>query len=56
MDPQTQNGYCVKQKKFTKSVEPAGYKHAKNGRLMFWSTCAECGKTKSRFVKQKSGN
>ena len=35
--------YCVKQKKQTESVEPSGYKTAKNGRLMFWCTCAECG-------------
>ena len=35
--------YCVKQKKQTACVEPSGYKTAKNGRLMFWCTCAECG-------------
>ncbi|CAH3142681.1 unnamed protein product, partial [Porites lobata] len=35
--------YCVKQKKQTECVEPSGYKTAKNGRLMFWCTCAECG-------------
>ena len=38
--------YCVKQKKQTECVEPAGYKIAKNGRLMFWCTCAECGTKK----------
>ena len=50
--------YCVKQKKQTECVEPSGYKKAKNGRLMFFCTCAECGITKTRFVKQtaKSGN
>ena len=37
--------YCVKQKKKQiECVEPWGYKTAKNGRLMFWCTCAECGK------------
>ena len=35
--------YCVKQKKETECVEPSGYKTAKNGRLMFWCSCAECG-------------
>ena len=35
--------YCVKQKKQTECVEPSGYKTVKNGRLMFWCTCAECG-------------
>ena len=47
--------YCVKQKKQTSCVEPSGYKQAKNGRLMFFCTCAECGITKTKFVKQ-SGN
>ena len=35
--------YCVKEKKQTECVEPSGYKTAKNGRLMFWCTYAECG-------------
>ena len=35
--------YCVKQNKRTECVEPSGCKTAKNGRLMFWCTCAECG-------------
>ena len=50
--------YCVKQKKQTECVEPSGYKKAKNGRLMFFCTCAECGIKKTKFVKQttKSGN
>ena len=47
--------YCVKQRTKTGSVEPSGYKTAKNGRLMFVCTCAECGITKTRFVK-KQGN
>ena len=46
--------YCVKEKKQTDCVEPSGYKTAKNGRLMFWCTCASCGIKKTRFVsKQK---
>ena len=44
--------YCVKQRKQTECVEPSSYKYAKNGRLMFFCTCAECGITKTRFVKQ----
>ena len=47
--------YCVKQKKQTECVEPSGYKQAKNGRLMFFCTCAECGITKTKFVKSTSG-
>ena len=46
--------YCVKQKKKTECVEPSGYKQAKNGRLMFFCTCAECGITKTKFVKSQS--
>ena len=44
--------YCVKQKKVTECVEPSGYKKTKNGRLMFFCTCAECGITKTKFVKK----
>ena len=44
--------YCVKQKKLTECVEPSGYKKTKNGRLMFFCTCAECGITKTKFVKK----
>ena len=43
--------YCVKEKKKTACVEPSGYKTAKNGRKMFWCTCASCGIKKTRFVK-----
>ena len=46
--------YCVKQKKQTECVEPSGYKQAKNGRLMFFCTCVECGITKTKFVKSQS--
>ena len=45
--------YCVKQKKETECVEPSGFKQAKNGRLMFFCTCAECGITKTKFVKNQ---
>ena len=47
--------YCVKQKKVTECTEPSGYKTTKNGRLMFFCTCAECGIKKTKFVK-KQGN
>ena len=47
--------YCVKQKKQTECIEPSGYKTAKNGRLMHFCTCAECGIKKTRFVSQKGG-
>ena len=52
--------YCVKQKKVTECVEPSGvirYEKAKNGRgLMFLNVlAAECGITKTKFVKQ-AGN
>ena len=46
--------YCVKQKKGTECTEPSGYKTAKNGRLMFFCTCAECGIKKTKFVKSDS--
>ena len=46
--------YRVKQKKQTECVEPSGYKTTKNGRLMFFCTCAECGIKKTKFVKSKS--
>ena len=51
--------YCVKQKKQTECVSNSEkYTKAKNGRLMMKCKCAECGITKTRFVKQtaKSGN
>ena len=48
--------YCVKQRKETECVEPSGYKYVKNGRrlmVLFFCTCAECGITKTRFVKNQ---
>ena len=44
--------YCVKQKKQTECLEPSGYKTAKNGRLVLWCTCAECGIKKFKFVNK----
>ena len=48
--------YCMKQRKQTECIEPSGYKQVKNGRLMFFCTCAECGIKKTRFVKQNNLN
>ena len=45
--------YCVKQNKETECTQTSGYKTAKNGRAMFWCTCAECGiKKQDLFQKQ----
>ena len=46
--------YCVKQKKFTECIEPSGYKKSKNGKLMFYCKCKECGIMKYKFVKNQS--
>ena len=47
---------CVRQKKQTDSVPGCEhYVKTKNNRLMLKSTCAECGVTKTKFVKQKPG-
>ena len=47
--------YCVKQKKFTECMEPRGYKKSKNGKLMFYCKCTECGIIKYKFVKTSDG-
>ena len=48
--------YCVKQKKQTECVpDSERVVKAINGRLMLKCTCAECGITKTKFVKQ-AGN
>ena len=48
--------YCVKQKKTTECVPgSARLAKAKNGRLILKCKCAECGITKTQFVKQ-TGN
>ena len=44
--------FCVKQKKQTKCVPGSEIiVKAKNGRLVMKCTCAECGITKTKFVK-----
>ena len=48
--------YCVKQRKQTECVEPSGYQKTRNGHLMFYCHCAECGIKKTRFAKEGSGN
>ena len=48
--------YCVKQKKFTECMEPKGYKKSKNGKLMFYCKCTECGIIKYKFVKTSDGS
>ena len=48
--------YCVKQKKQTECVSGSEkYMQTKNGRLMMKCKCAECGITKTRFVKAQEG-
>ena len=47
--------YCVKQKKKTECVPKSARLVKKNGRMMMKCTCAECGITKTKFVKQ-TGN
>ena len=48
--------YCVKQKKQTDCVPESGrLVKANNGRMMMKCICAECGITKTKFVKQ-TGN
>ena len=48
--------YCVKQKKQTECIEPSGYKTAKNGRLIYFCTFAECKILKTKFVKNNNLN
>ena len=48
--------FCVKQKKETLCVPGSQrFVRAKNGRMMMKCKCAECGITKTKFVKQ-TGN
>ena len=45
--------YCVKQKKITECIpDSARLVQLKNGRFMMKCECAECGKTKSKFIKR----
>ena len=48
--------YCVKQRKQTECL-PGGetYAMTRNGRRMMKCKCAECGITKTRFVKGTTG-
>ena len=48
--------YCVKQRKRTECVPGSEiYAMARNGCRMMKCKCAECGITKTRFVKGTSG-
>ena len=47
------NSYCLKDKKLTKCAGPFDYKQAKNGRLMFFCKCDECGMTKAKPFKKR---
>ena len=45
---------CVKEKKQTECVIGSErYSKAKNGRMMLKCRCAECGITRTKFVKNK---
>ena len=44
--------YCVSCKKYTKKINPRVLKTS-NGTTMILSKCAECGNTKSRFIKNQ---
>ena len=49
--------YCVKQKKITECIpDSARLVQLKNGRFMMKCKCAECGITKTKFVKHNQGN
>ena len=48
--------YCVKQQKQTECLPGSEtYAMARNGRRMMKCKCAECGITKTRFVKGTTG-
>ena len=48
--------YCVKQRRRTECVPGSEtYAMARNGRRMMKCKCAECGITKTRFVKGTAG-
>ena len=48
--------YCVKQRKQTECLPGSEtYVMARNGRSMMKCKCAECGITKTRFVKGTTG-
>ena len=46
--------YCIKQKKVTKCVPGSKrFEMTKNGQTMLKCICAECGITKTKFVKSQ---
>ena len=48
--------YCVKQKKITECIPGSErFVKAKNGRTMMKCKCAECGITKTKFIKSQPG-
>ena len=44
--------YCLKCKKDTENINPR-FSNTSNGKTMLLSKCAECGSTKSRFIKNQ---
>ena len=44
--------YCVKCKKYTKSID-LRVSGTSNGKAMILSKCAKCGSKKSRFIKNQ---
>ena len=47
--------YCIKQKKQTECVSGSErFVRAKNGKMMMKCTCAECGITKTKYVKNNT--
>ena len=44
--------YCLKCKKNTESINPKVSKTT-NGKAMILSTCAICGRKKSKFIKEQ---
>ena len=46
--------YCVKERKYTKNINPI-LKSSKNGNNYIQSTCLICGNKKSSFIKTLQG-
>ena len=46
--------YCVKERKYTKNINPT-IKTSKNGNKYIQSTCLICGNKKSSFIKSLQG-
>ena len=47
--------YCVKERKYTKNINPT-IKTSKNGNKYIQSTCFVCGNKKSSFIKSLQNN